>query len=90
MTKSFNVAGMSINLPDYSKGVGQVISDLTDAFEAGDVSSIFLVYVKSEDMVAAATGRIIELPALAMVADEVAEHVCDSITARFGGDEDAE
>lgn len=90
MTKSIKVAGMDISLPDYSRGVGQVIGDLTNAFEAGQVSSIFIVYVNGESMVAAATGRIIELPALAMVADEVAEHVCDGIAARFNGDDDEE
>lgn len=81
MKKSMRVGGVSLDIPDHTPQIGELITALQNMYERGELRSILVVTTSDTRTQASVVGNPVHLAMLGVVASELSSNLLDSIVS---------
>jgi hypothetical protein len=85
MSKPLNIGSLRIEVPEHSTEVGRALDALQNAYEAGKVKTLFVVYASDNGISSAVAGNAMTIPFTALAASAISDRILGDITDSLAG-----
>lgn len=79
MTKKIKVAGMELTVPTAGSDIGKAVEQITNDYEAGKITALFVVYSTEDGLVHVNTGNNMVIPFVCLAASAYAGDTLNDI-----------